>query len=154
MTNDFIQHRVYLTGGTARTVHWGKNALRQFDGALDRKTSIIGRIAELKGRGVSHVTINSYRRAVNAYFAWLPKELGKELIQIPRHKEEQNVLSTLGAEHVDRITQVCPGVVEVGTPIVITAERRSPTPPHPTKPPAGTITSSSSARSMSRRMTL
>lgn len=95
MTNDFIQERLYLKGVSPRTVDWYRFSFKAFAGALDSRQAIIKRIAELKERGASHITINSYLRAVNAYFMWLHKEQGRELVKIPRLKEEQRILQTL-----------------------------------------------------------
>src|ERR1035437_2049581 len=103
MTKDFIQERVYLKGVSLRTVDWYRFSFRAFDGAMDSKQAIIRRIAEIKERGASHITINSYLRAVNAYFMWLHKEQGKELIKIPRLKEEQRILQTLIPANVSSI---------------------------------------------------
>jgi hypothetical protein len=73
---------------------------RAFAGALDSKQAIVGRIAEIRQRGAFHITINnSYLRYINAYFMWLHKEHGEDLIRIPRLREEQRILATLNAKH-------------------------------------------------------
>ena len=95
MTEKFIQHRVYLTGVSEQTVKRYRWSFKAFDGCLDSKDAVVERIAQLKGRGVNHITINSYLRAVNAYFMWLHTEHGKEKLRIPKLKEEQKILSTL-----------------------------------------------------------
>ena len=89
MTQQFIQERVYLKGVSPRTVTLYECSFRAFAGALQSKQTIIGRIAQLKEKGTSHITINSYLRCVNAYFRWNHIENGKELIHIPKLKEEQ-----------------------------------------------------------------
>ena len=94
MTKDFIQERVYLKGVSLRTVDWYRFSFRAFDGAMDSKQAIIRRIAEIKERGASHITINSYLRCINAYFMWLHEEHGKDLVRIPKLKEEQKILAT------------------------------------------------------------
>jgi hypothetical protein len=74
VTGEFIQHRLYLTGVSPKTVQWCRCSFRAFAGALESKQAIIGRITEIKQRGASHITINRYLRAVNAYFMWQYKE--------------------------------------------------------------------------------
>jgi len=49
---------------------------------------------ELRQRSVSPITINSYLRCINAYFRWLHDEYGKNLVTIPKLKEEQKILAT------------------------------------------------------------
>jgi integrase/recombinase XerD len=100
---DFIQERVYLKGVSPRTVEWYQTSFRAFDNALASKQTIINRVAELKGRGASHITINSYLRCINAYFMWLNKEHGRELLRISKLKEEQKVLQTLSSEAIAKI---------------------------------------------------
>ena len=102
MTEKLIQHRLYLTSVSPKTVQWYRCSFRAFAGALDSKQAIIGRIAEIKQRGASHITINSYLRAVNAYLMWRHKEHGKGLIRIPRLQEEQKILATLSAQQIHR----------------------------------------------------
>ena len=105
MTEKFIQHRVYLTGVSEQTVKRYRWSFKAFDGCLDSKDAVVERIAQLKGRGVNHITINSYLRAVNAYFMWLHTEHGKEKLRIPKLKEEQKILSTLSTDAVSAIVR-------------------------------------------------
>ena len=101
--DDFIQERVYLKGVSPRTVEWYQNSFRAFDNALESKQTILSRIAVLKNRGASHITINSYLRCINAYLMWLHKEHGRDLLRIPKLKEEQKILQTLSTEAIGRI---------------------------------------------------
>jgi hypothetical protein len=98
VTKDFIQERVYLKGVSPRTVDWYNCSFKAFDGAMANKQTVIQRISELKTRGASHITINSYLRAVNAYFMCIHTEQGKDLLRIPRLKEEQKTKQTLSPE--------------------------------------------------------
>ena len=92
MTDQFIKERLYLKGVSPKTVAWYNNAFRAFEGALDRP-SIIDRIAELRGRGVQAVSINTWLRCINAYFHWRDG-VGEKCsphcthTRIPRLKEE------------------------------------------------------------------
>ena len=108
MTKDFIQERLYLKGVSLRTVDWYRFSFKAFNGALESKQTIIKRISELKEGGASNITINSYLRAVNAYFMWLHKEQGRELIKLPRLKEEQRILQTLIPANVSSILSYKP----------------------------------------------
>lgn len=49
-----------------------------------------------------------YLRCINAYFNWLHREHGKELIKIPRLKEEQKILATFSPEQIKRLVQFKP----------------------------------------------
>jgi len=71
MVEQFIQSRKYLKAVTPKTIVWYKCSFTAFDGAIDSKESINRRIIELRERGVSPITINSYLRCVNAYHRWL-----------------------------------------------------------------------------------
>src|SRR5262249_39824204 len=66
------------------------------------------RIIELRQRNVSPVSINSYVRCINAYFMWLHKEHGRELVRIPKLKEEQKILATLNTDQIRRLMQFKP----------------------------------------------
>ena len=102
---EFIQHRVYLKGVSTQTVIWYNSSFKAFDGALDSKQNVVTRIAELKQRGLSHVSINSHLRCINAYLNWLHTEHGEPLLKIPRLKEQQKVLATFSAEQIGRIVK-------------------------------------------------
>jgi integrase/recombinase XerD len=108
MVEDFIRDRQYLKGVSPATVLWYRDSFRAFQGALDSKTSIVQRIEELMRRGVKPVSINTYLRAVNAYFRWRHIEHAANLLRIPRLKEEQKVLATLSSEQVQRIIHFKP----------------------------------------------
>ncbi len=106
--DDFIQERVYLKGVSPRTVEWYQGSFRAFANALGSKQTIIARIAQLKARGASHITINSYLRCINAYFRWLHVEHGQDAIRIPKLKEEQKILQTLSTDAIVKITKFRP----------------------------------------------
>ena len=108
MTDQFIKERMYLKGVSPKTLVWYKDSFKAFNGALDSKSAIIDRIAVLRNRGVKAVSINTWLRCVNAYFMWLHKEHGKELVRIPRLKEEQKLLQTLSKEHLSHLLSFRP----------------------------------------------
>jgi integrase/recombinase XerD len=67
------------------------------------------RITEIRQRGVSATSVNSWPRVVNACFRWSHTEgHAAELIRIPRLKEEQRVLDTLRPEHIQHLVQFKP----------------------------------------------
>lgn len=94
----FIQERKYLKNVTPKTLAWYGDAFKAFQGALDAETAIKRRIMELRSRGVSAVSVNSWLRCINAYLNW--KGAG---IKIPRLKEEQRILATLNPEQIKRL---------------------------------------------------
>ncbi|HYA17906.1 MAG TPA: hypothetical protein VEF06_10585 [Bryobacteraceae bacterium] len=104
-TEQFIRERVYLRGVSEKTVAWYRYSFRAFEGALQDKAAIMNRIAELRQRGVSPISVNTYLRCINAYFRWLHTERGEALVRIPRLKEEQKILVTFTAAQVARIAQ-------------------------------------------------
>jgi site-specific recombinase XerD len=104
----FIKERMYLKGVTEKTVAWYRHSFRAFEGALNDKANIISRIAELRQRGVSAVSINTWLRCLNAYFRWLHVERGQPPLRIPRLKEEQKILATMSEEQVKRIVSAKP----------------------------------------------
>jgi hypothetical protein len=94
MTQDFIRQRQYLKAVSPKTIIWYGCSFKAFDGALESKKAVRQRIVELRQRNVSPITINSYLRCINAYFMWLHEEHGKDLVRIPKLKEEQKILAT------------------------------------------------------------
>jgi len=94
MTQDFIRDRQYLKAVSPKTIIWYGCSFTAFNGALESEEAVRQRIIELRQRNVSPITINSYLRCINAYFRWLHEEHGKDLITVPKLKEEQKILST------------------------------------------------------------
>ena len=108
MVEQFIQGRKYLKAVSPQTLIWYQCSFKAFDGATSSKEAINRRIVELRERGVSPITINSYLRCINAYLRWLHEEHQHAPLRIPRLKEEQKVLATLTPEHVKRLLQFSP----------------------------------------------
>lgn len=109
MQDQFIKERLYLKGVSPRTLVWYGCSFKAFAGALESKAQVLERIKEMRDRGVSPVTVNSYLRCLNAYFRWCYEERGQDRIRIPKLKEEQKVVAALTPEHVRRFLQWKPG---------------------------------------------
>ncbi|HSR06507.1 MAG TPA: tyrosine-type recombinase/integrase [Bryobacteraceae bacterium] len=105
MVEQFIQARKYLKAVSPKTLIWYQCSFKAFDGAMSSKETINRRIVELRERGVSPITINSYLRCINAYLRWLHEEHQHAPLRIPRLKEEQKVLATLTPDHIKRLLQ-------------------------------------------------
>ena len=71
----FIRERQYLKGVSAKTLDWYRHSFRAFERAIQGKESIVSRIAELRQRGVSAVSVNTYLRCVSRDFKLLCKRL-------------------------------------------------------------------------------
>ncbi|HWT77410.1 MAG TPA: tyrosine-type recombinase/integrase, partial [Candidatus Methylomirabilis sp.] len=95
---DFITERQYLKNVTPKTVAWYGDAFKAFDGALESQATIKGRIVELRTRGISATSVNSWLRCINAFLKW--DQAG---FKIPKLKEEQKVLATLSPEQMTRL---------------------------------------------------
>ncbi|MEP6960852.1 MAG: tyrosine-type recombinase/integrase [Acidobacteriota bacterium] len=106
--DEFTMELRYIRNVSPNTLELYSFAFKQFQGCLESKTAVIGRIGELRDRGVKPVSVNTYLRCVNAYFNWLHKEHGKELVKIPKLKEEQKVLESFSSEHVSRFLNYKP----------------------------------------------
>jgi site-specific recombinase XerD len=105
LIESFIRERRYLKNVTPKTVAWYRDSFRAFEGAMDTRAGVLERIAKLRDRGVSAISVNTYLRCVNAFYHWASAEghLIGERIHIPRLKQEQKVLATLTPEHVRKI---------------------------------------------------
>lgn len=105
LAEQFIRERTYCKNVSPATVVWYRQSFRAFDGATDSKAAIRDRIVKLRGAGLSAITVNTYLRAVNAFFRWMhSKGYTTELLHVPKLK----VLATLTPEHVQRIIQFHP----------------------------------------------
>jgi integrase/recombinase XerD len=118
VTDQFIKERMYLKGVSPKTIEWYRQSFKSFQDALESKADIIDRIAVLRNRGVKAVSINTWLRCVNAYYMWLHKEHGKELVKIPKLKEEQKVLATLTGADILKILNC-----KIGTGIRVNERR-------------------------------
>lgn len=94
-TEKFIQDRKYLKAVTEKTLSWYAQAFKAFEGALDSTEAINGRIVELRKRGVKPVSVNTYLRAVKAYYLWQEKKW-----EVGRLQEEHKVLKVFSTNHI------------------------------------------------------
>ena len=85
LTQQFTQERQYLKAVSQKTLIWYGCSFKAFDGVLDSKDQIRQRIVELRNRGVSPITVNSYLRCINAYLKWLHVEHGAYSGEGERH---------------------------------------------------------------------
>ena len=104
LADQFITERRYLKNVSGKTVAWYQHSFKAFNGALDTRSAIIARIAELRQRGVTAGSVNTYLRCINAYFRWLHLEHNHDLLRLPKPKEEQKVLATFSPQHVAALT--------------------------------------------------
>lgn len=101
----FIKDRTILKSVTPKTVAWYRNSFNAFNGAIATKAAITDRVGQLRERGVTATSINTYLRCVNAFHRWASAEghLTGEMVHIPRLRQEQKVLETLRAEQIRRM---------------------------------------------------
>ena len=94
----FISERKYLLNVTPKTIIWYGCGFKAFEGALESLDAAKRRVGELRERGVSSITVNSYLRCINAFWKWQGKDW-----KIRRLKEEQQILATFTPDHVHRL---------------------------------------------------
>jgi len=83
---------------TPKTIAWYGDAFKAFDGALESEAAIKRRIMELRTRGISATSVNTWLRCINAFLNW--KQAG---FKLPKLKEEQKVIATLAPEQMARL---------------------------------------------------
>lgn len=105
---DFILERKYLHNVSTATITWYEQAFKRFDGALESRSAVIARIGELRERGLSPVSINVHLRVINAYFRWLHIEHKKELIKLPKLKEEDKLITVLTPSDITKLLNYKP----------------------------------------------
>ena len=110
LIEQFIRERMYFKNVNSKTVAWYRQSFHAFEGAIDTRAAIGQRIGQLRERGVSAASVNTYLRVVNAFHSWAKAEghVTGERVHIPRLKEEQKVLETLTPEHIQRIVSFRP----------------------------------------------
>jgi integrase/recombinase XerD len=97
LVQQFISERKYLLNVTPKTIIWYCCGFKAF-AAVDSLEAAKRRVGELRERGISSITVNSYLRCINAFWKWQEKDW-----KIRRLKEEQQILATFNAEHVHRL---------------------------------------------------
>jgi integrase len=96
--SEFIRERKYLKNVTSKTLAWYEQSFQSFEGALESAQTIKQRIVELRNRGISAISVNTWLRCINAYLKWTGSDL-----KIPRLQEEKKILKTLTSEDVKRL---------------------------------------------------
>lgn len=110
----FIREKLYLHNVSSRTVEGYGWAWQAFEPALSgrsclQKAELMQRVEELRAKGLSPVTVNTYLRSINAFCAWLNKEGHiPSPLRIPRLKEQQYILPTFSQEQVTRLVAYRP----------------------------------------------
>jgi site-specific recombinase XerD len=106
-SDEFIRDRQWFKNVTQKTLDWYAQAFKSFAGC-ETENDYKVRIAELRQRGVSAVSVNSWTRCINAYAKWAG--LGWRL---PRLKEESKILPTLDEGQISTLRHArTQGVVE------------------------------------------
>ena len=77
--SQFTQEKQYLQNVSPATVEGYQWAWKAFEPVLAGRASvtkadIASHVAELNGRGLSPVTINTYLRSLNTFFRWMHEE--------------------------------------------------------------------------------
>ena len=103
LQQQFITERRYLKSVTPATITWYEQAFKHFDGATESRAEAIQRIGQLRERGLSAVSVNSWLRVINAFWRWSGKDF-----KICRLKEEQKILATFSAEQVESLLKFRP----------------------------------------------
>src|ERR1035441_3142885 len=90
--HEFIQERKYLKNVTAKTLTWYEQSFKSFDGC-ETQQQYRQRILELRERGVSSISVNTWLRCVNAYLHW-------------RDGKEEKCTSHCTHLHLPRLTEI------------------------------------------------
>jgi integrase/recombinase XerD len=107
--DQFIQERVYLKGVSPKTVISYGCAFKAFAGATETKAAMMQRIAELRERGISPISVNCYLRHLKAYLRWMEQEGHlKEPVKVQFLKTDSKVLATFSAEQIQRLIEFKP----------------------------------------------
>ena len=99
---EFINERRYLKGVTAKTLDWYAHSFKAFDGC-STEAQYKTLIREMRDRGVSPVSVNTYTRCINAYLAW-----SGQSYKLPKLKEESKIIATLTTAQLKAIQSFKP----------------------------------------------
>lgn len=100
---NFITELKYIRNVSPKTLELYGWSFKAFDGAMDTKATAMARIAELREKGNKAITVNTYLRCLNSYLRWQHFEHGKELVKLPKLKEESLLIPTFSPEQISRI---------------------------------------------------
>lgn len=90
----FIEERKYLKNVTPKTLSWYEQSFQHFEGC-QTESDHKSRIIQLRQRGISPTSINSWLRCINAYTKWA--NLG---FTLPKLQEDKKILATLSSAQV------------------------------------------------------
>jgi integrase/recombinase XerD len=93
-----MEERKYLRNTTEKTQAWYQASFKAFSGALDSREAINRRIIDLRQRGISAISVNTWLRCVNAFLKWRGSD-----IKIPKLAEEKKILKTFTSEDIKRL---------------------------------------------------
>lgn len=96
--SQFIDERKFLKNCTPKTQEWHSQALLKAFAGCTTEPDYKARIVELRQRGVSAISVNSWLRSVNAYLAW-----SNAGFKLPRLKEETKILATFSQDQVSKL---------------------------------------------------
>jgi site-specific recombinase XerD len=86
--------RKYLKNVTSKTLAWYADSFKAFTGCESR-SDYVKRIGELRERGVSSISVNTWLRCINAFLNWKGANF-----KLPKLKEEQKILATLSTDGI------------------------------------------------------
>ena len=104
----FTREKQYLHNVSPATVEGYQWAWKAFAPVLAGRASVTradsaSHVAELHGRGLSPVTINTYLRSLNTFFRWMNEEGHPDVpLPIPRLKEPEKVYQQFSNEQLGR----------------------------------------------------
>ena len=116
----FIKERQYLHGVSPKTIAWYHQAFKSFDGAIDSRELILGRIQRLRERGVKPVSVNCWLRVLNTYHRWRHTEHNQPLLRIPRLKEPDPPSKGLSISDTQKLIRYKPQGRSISRPHVLT----------------------------------
>lgn len=96
--SQFLEERKFLKNCTPKTQAWHAQALLKAFGGCTTEADYKQRIIELRQRGVSAISVNSWIRSVNAFLLWSGAGF-----KLPRLKEETKILATFSQDQVTRL---------------------------------------------------
>lgn len=96
--SQFIEERKFLQNCTPKTMEWHAHALLKAFGGCTTEADYKQRIIELRQRGVSAISVNSWVRSVNAYLRW--SGAGFKLSKL---KTESKILATFSQDQVTKL---------------------------------------------------
>jgi hypothetical protein len=101
-TERFIQERKYLKNVTEKTLSWYAQSFNAF-ARCSAEAEYKARVIELRERGVSAISVNSYIRCVNAYLKW-----SGATFKLGKLQESHQILPTFSPTHIEALRKAKP----------------------------------------------